>query len=53
MKVSLGRRKHVILQFSKTKSAIKVAAVLLPHNGYTDMRKQYEIGLSSVEDELR
>ena len=47
----MGRRKHVILKFSRSISDIKVAAVLEPHNSYTDMIKWYENGLSSVEDD--
>ena len=38
------------MKYSKSKSDINEAAVLQPHNGYTDMRKQYENWLSSVED---
>ena len=49
--VLLGRNKHHILKFSKHKSYIKLAAVLHPHDDYTDMSKQYENGLYSAEDD--
>jgi len=45
------RRKHVILKFSKSKVDINEAAVLYPHNGYTDMRKQYKNILYKAEDD--
>jgi len=46
----LGRRKHVTLKYSKSKSDINEAAVLQPHIGHTNMRQLNENGLSSDED---
>jgi len=43
--------KHVILKFSKSKAEINEAAILNPHNGYTVMRKQYENGFYSTEND--
>ena len=40
-----------MLKFSKSKPDINEAAMLQPHNGYTDMGKLCENGLSSAEDD--
>ena len=45
------RRKHAVLIFSKSTVDINEATVLWPHNGYTNMRKWYENGLRSAEDD--
>ena len=51
IKCLLESRKYVILKFSISKAGINEAAVLQPHNGYSDIRKQYETGLYSAEDD--
>jgi len=47
----IGRRNHVILEFSTSKANINEAVVVYPHNGYTDPRKSYENGLYSADDD--
>ena len=39
------------MKFSKSKGDMNEAAVLQPHNSYTDMRKQCENELYNAEDD--
>jgi len=43
LRILLGKRKHVILKYSKSKSVINEAALFWSNNGYTDMSKQIKM----------